>query len=51
MTRRDTEYFRHCLLGALLLGVGLAYGGDSRPLADSINPLIGASTSREFGEG
>ena len=51
MTRRDTEYFRHCLLGALVLGIGLAHGGDSRPLADSINPMIGASTSREFGEG
>ena len=52
MTRLDPKPFRaHLALGVILLGMGLAHGGDRRPLVDCINPMIGASTSREFGEG
>ena len=37
-------------LGNLFLSALFASGADQKPLVDCINPMIGASTSREFGE-
>ncbi len=39
------------IVGMVISSVALAVGAASRPLVESINPMIGASTSREFGEG
>ncbi len=38
-------------LGLMHLGAPLVCRAEAKPLADCINPMIGASTSREFGEG
>ena len=38
-------------LASVLLIFGLAVSGHARPLVDSINPIIGASTSTQYGEG
>ena len=39
------------MVGMVISSLALAVGAASRPLVESINPMIGASTSREFGEG
>jgi len=39
------------ITGLLVLRLTATQAADTRPLVDSINPMIGASTSREFGEG
>lgn len=38
-------------LSVLLASTASLFSGSQKPLVDSINPFIGASTSREFGEG
>ena len=45
--------FRNSIVanGAIFLSTFLTLNAATRPLVDSINPMIGASTSREFGEG
>ena len=39
------------LVGAALVSVAFASSSPAKSLVESINPLIGASTSVEFGEG
>jgi len=39
------------VLSTFTLGVATILPAESKPLADEINPIVGASTSRELGEG
>src|SRR5664279_5216182 len=40
-----------CTLMLLACGATLGWSAETKPLVDFINPMIGASTSVEFGEG
>ena len=49
--KRSIFDFLQFLVGALVMGIGLAGSGRAQNLVDAIDPMVGASTSVTYGEG